>query len=50
MKKSLILSASLIGLTTGFTALSTPAEAQVAEDEIIVTATRRAESMFFLKT
>ena len=41
MKKSLVLSASMIGIIVG----AEPAFAQIADDEIIVTATRRAESI-----
>ena len=45
-RKKLALSASLIALPVGFTAsFSTTAHAQVVDDEIIVTATRRSESI-----
>lgn len=43
-KNNLKLSVSLLALPMGFVSLSTPAQAQI-DDEIIVTATRRAESI-----
>ena len=46
IRSRLVLSASLLALPVGFTSgFSTAASAQIAEDEIIVTATRRAESI-----
>ncbi len=45
LRQHLKLSVSLLALPSGIALMSTPAHAQLAEDEIIVTATRRSESV-----
>jgi len=45
LRQHLKLSVSLLALPTGMTLMSAPAHAQLVEDEIIVTATRRSESV-----
>lgn len=45
LRQHLKLSVSLLALPSGMALMSTPAHAQLAEDEIIVTATRRSESV-----
>lgn len=45
LRQQLKLSVSLLALPAGMAAISAPAHAQLADDEIIVTATRRSESL-----
>ncbi len=45
LRQHLKLSVSLLALPTGMAIISAPAHAQLVEDEIIVTATRRSESI-----